>query len=542
MDDYLAMLRRRLKVILIPALLAPLAGFLVSYVFPPKYTSTSTVLVEGQKVPDTMVQSVVTADFTQRVQTLSEDVLMPSTLRIMMTGGTLQIGPDKIEIVGLEASDPNIFKPEDRSKTISQIQSNVTVEPVITSMSAAANAPGIAGAKRKASASNGPVPGFNVNYSDSNAVRAQKICDAMTSMIVDENLHSRADVAKSTTDFLSRQVEDAKRAIDDQDAKLADFKKKYMGQLPGDADNNARMLMSLNSQLDATTQTLSRAQQDKAYTGSMLAQQIAAWKSSQSSTNPQTLEAQLNQLQAQLLDLQARYTADHPDVIKTKADIAEVDKKLKEVNAASANATDSNDKASASEPPEIRQLRLQIHQYESVIEQAALDQKKLQSQINVYQSRTAMSPNVEEQYKLLTRDNDNAQAFYKDLLAKKSSAELGTSMENQQEGEQMHVAAAASLPDSPSFPNRPFFAAGGFGAGLALGFVIAVFLEFSDKSIRTEKDAAAIMDLPLLISVPWLGEDENEADTSGNGNGRRRFWGGGDPAPPKDKDHENVGV
>jgi len=72
MDDYLAMLRRRLKVILIPALLAPLAGFLVSYVFPPKYTSQSTVLVEGQKVPDALVQSVITAGFTQRIQTLSQ--------------------------------------------------------------------------------------------------------------------------------------------------------------------------------------------------------------------------------------------------------------------------------------------------------------------------------------------------------------------------------------------------------------------------------------------------------------------------------------
>ena len=104
-----------------------------------------------------------------------------------------------------------------------------------------------------------------------------------------------------------------------------------------------------------------------------------------------------------------------------------------------------------------------------MIEQATLDQKRLQSQIGVYQSRTAMSPNVEEQYKLLTRDNDNAQAFYKDLLAKKSSAELGTSMESQQQGEQMHILAAAGLPDSPSFPNRPLFAAGGLGAGLALG-------------------------------------------------------------------------
>jgi uncharacterized protein involved in exopolysaccharide biosynthesis len=530
MDDYLAMLRRRLKVILIPALLAPLAGFMVSYVFPPTYKSTATVLVEGQKVPDEYVKSVITSDFTQRIQTLGQQVLSPSRLRPMIQS-----------LVLVKPGEPVIVKPGEEDKVIQEIQrpGSVTVEPVITSMSAAASA-SPSGKKKKPSASSEPVPGFNVSYTDSNAVRAQKICEALTELIVNENLKSRGEVAQGTTDFLGRQVEEAKRAIDEQDKKLAAFKKQYMGQLPGDADNNMRILMSLNSQLDATTQTLGRAQQDKAYTESMLAQQTAAWKSSQSSSNPQTLEQQLTQLQGQLLQLQARYTDDHPDVIKTKADIAEIEKKLKQINAAAASntATDSNEKASATEPPEIRQLRLQIHQYQGVIEQDTLDQKRLQSQIGVYQSRTAMSPGIEEQYKLLTRDNDNAQDFYKELLKKKSSADLGSSMESQQQGEQMQILVAAGLPDSPSFPIRPLFAAGGLGAGLALGLLIAIWLEFSDKSIRTEKDAAAIMDLPLLISVPWLGEDGDEA--AANGNGRRRFWGRSDPASPRE--HENVEV
>jgi polysaccharide chain length determinant protein (PEP-CTERM system associated) len=522
MDDYLAMLRRRLKVILIPALLAPLAGFMVSYVFPPRYTSTSTVLVEGQKVPDNYVQPVITSDFTQRVQSLEERVQTTSKLRSM-----------------IESRLPNLVRPEEEGKLISDIQQNLSVQPVITSMSA--SAAGASGAKKKkASATEEPVPGFNVSYTDSDAARAQKICNALAQQFLEENLKSRGDVASSTTAFLSQQVDQARDAIEAQDKALAGFKKKYMGQLPGDADNNMRILMSLNSQLDATTQALSRAQQDKAYTESMLAQQTAAWKSSQSSSNPQTLEQQLTQLQGQLLQLQARYTDDHPDVIKTKADIAEIEKKLKQINAAAAanTATDSSEKASATEPPEIRQLRLQIHQYQGVIEQATLEQKRLQSSINHYQSYTAMSPNVEEEYKRLTRDNDNAQSFYKDLLKNKSLAELGTTMENKQQGEQMYIGAPAGLPDSPSLPNRSLFAAGGMGAGLALGLLIAVWLEFSDKSIRTEKDAAAIMDLPLLISVPWLGEDGDEAAV--NGNGRRRFWGRIDPASPRE--HENVEV
>lgn len=514
MDDYLAMVRRRLKVILIPALLAPLAGYLVSFAFPSKYTSQSTVLVEGQKVPESYVQTVITSDFTHRIDTLREQVVSPSRLRPAIASLAL-------------------VKPEEQAKLIAEIPQNVLVEPVIDAMTGI----GIAGAKKKKpSATDETVPGFRVSYTDSDPVRAQKICETVTSMILDENLRFRADVANGTTEFLGRQLADAENKVKEQDKSLREFKQKYLGQLPTDVDNNARMLMSLNTQLDATTQTLSRAQQDKAYTESMLAQQAAAWKSSQSSTNPQTLEQQLNQLQANLLQLQARYTNDHPDVIKTKADIDEVQKKLKEVNAASASATPDNDKASASEPPEIRQLRLQIHQYQGVIDQATTDQKRLQSQINLYQSRTAMSPNIEEQYKELTRDNDNAQANYKDLLDKKSKAELGTNMEKDQQGEQMRILNVAGVPDSPSFPNRPIFAAGGFGAGLVLGLLIAAWLEFSDKSIRNEKDAAAVMDLPLLISVPWLGEDEDNAAVSGNG--RRQFWGRGDPG--SSKEHQNV--
>src|SRR5215471_2667331 len=84
MDDYLAMVRRRLKIVLIPALLAPLAGFLVSFAFPPKYTAQSTVLVEGQRVPDTYVKPVITSDFTQRIATLQTQVMSPNRLRPMI--------------------------------------------------------------------------------------------------------------------------------------------------------------------------------------------------------------------------------------------------------------------------------------------------------------------------------------------------------------------------------------------------------------------------------------------------------------------------
>ncbi|MFZ0290951.1 MAG: lipopolysaccharide biosynthesis protein, partial [Candidatus Sulfotelmatobacter sp.] len=395
---------------------------------------------------------------------------------------------------------------------ISNIQLNMTIEPV----------PDISefGTVTKKKPGTSPAPGFYVNYTASTARVAQEICAALTSMIIEEDLKARQEQTNGTTDFLTRQVEDAKNHIDDLDKRLAAFKNQHMGQLPGDEDNNLKILMGLNSQLDANTQSLNRATQDKAYTESLLAQQLAAWKASQSASNPQTLQQQLSQLQAQLIDLQARYTSDHPDVIKTQADIAQVKKKLAELNDTSAKTTDTaDDKESGSDPPEIRQLRLQVHQYQDLIAQATRDQRKLQQEIDVYQKRVASSPGIEEEYKELARDYDNAQKVYQDDLAKQSTSKMASQVEQQQEGEQMTLLNPATLPDLPSFPNRLFFAGGGLGAGLALGLGLALWLELRDKSIRTQADAEIALELPVLVAVPWVVETVPE-----NGNGKGHFW------------------
>ena len=507
-DDYLAMLRRRMTLILIPTLLAPLAGFLLSYAWTAKYTSKSLVLVEAQQVPNAVVQPVVTEDLAQRIATMQQQVLGRNRLQPM------------VERLGLVRGGKNL------DEVIEDIQSGLQLEPVLTDLSAVANADGAK--KRPGQATS--VPGFTVNYTGPNAKEAQSICNELTSMLLTENQTSRERVAQSTTDFITRQLDEAKRNLDDQDSKLAAFKRQYSGQLPGDEDNNLKVLGTLNSQLDANTQTVNRAQQDKAYTESLLAQQVAAWKSSQGSSNPQSLQQQLTQLQTQLLDLQGKYTADHPDVIKTKADIAEVKKRLSEANDAANGSTDTTEKSSVTEPAEIRQLRMQIHQYGEVLTQATREQKRIAEQIRTYQGRVAISPEVEEKYKQLTRDYDTAQKFYTDLLTKKSTSEMATDMERRQQGEQMRLLNPASLPDAPSFPNRLMFAGGGLGAGLVFGLGLTLWLELRDKSIRNEADVEASLQMPVLVALPWVTEEVQK-----NGNGK--FWN-------KDKaaEKEKVGV
>jgi len=509
-DDYLSMLRRRVKLILIPTLLAPLVGFVVSLFVPAKYTSTALVLVEAQQVPTGVVQSVVTEDLGQRIATMQQQVLGVNRLRPMV---------DRLGLArGGKSAD----------EVIDDIRNAMQVQAVSADLTQVPNADG---SKRKPGQSTA-VPAFTVSVTWSNAREAQTICNELTSMLLTENQSSRERVAQSTTDFIARQLDEAKRDLDEQDSKLAAFKRQYTGQLPGNEDNNLKVLGTLNAQLDANTQTINRAQQDKAYTESLLSQQVAAWKSSQGTSNPQSLQQQLTARQGQLLDLQGKYTDDHPDVIKAKTDIAELKRKLAEVNSASTDGTETTDKVNLAEPTEIRQLRLQVHQYSDVLAQATREQKRLADQINVYQSRVAISPDVEEKYKQLTRDYDTAQKFYADLLAKKSTSEMATDMERRQQGEQMRLSIPANLPDAPSFPNRFMFAGAGLGAGLVCGLALALWLELRDKSIRNEADVEASLQMPVLVSLPWVTGDHLK-----NGNGG--FW---NKAKTGESTKEKVGV
>ncbi len=61
------------------------------------------------------------------------------------------------------------------------------------------------------------------------------------------------------------QLAEAKANLDEQDAKLAVFKSHYLGSLPDQEKMNLDLLGNQSSQLEAATQALARAQQDKSF-------------------------------------------------------------------------------------------------------------------------------------------------------------------------------------------------------------------------------------------------------------------------------------
>jgi len=317
--------------------------------------------------------------------------------------------------------------------------------------------------------------------------------------------------SNKVTQFLTEQLDEAKAKLDEQDKRLAQFKAEHLVSMPDREQANLTLLTGMNTQLDATTQALTRAQQDKSLNESLLTNQEGSWKASLvGQQNPETQDQELATLQQKLSELQAKYTPEHPDVIKMKAQIEELNRKMAEAPAP--KPTPSAAQAALREPPALQQLRSRIKQDDFTIADMTKRQGQIQEQIRSLQSRLQASPVVEQQLKELTRSYTTASDIYNDLLKKRENSAMATDLEHEQQGENFKVLDAPSLPSSPSFPKKIIFVGGSLGAGLALSLGILYLLAVSDKAMYSERDVEVCLKLPVLTTVPSF-------DVRAHGNG-----------------------
>lgn len=446
-------------------------GFSTATLLPKRYTSQTLVLVAKPTVPTEYVKPVVTEDLNRRLASMKEQILSRTQLEPVI---------EKFDLYRKERSKLHMEELVDR------LRKTIEISPLAA----------MAGTEDRS------MPGFTVNVTFEDAHLAQQICTSVTSMFMEQNASALEQQAARTTSFLNQRLDEAKANLDQQDAKLAQFKRMYMGSLPQEEQGNLGILTSLNSQLEANTQALSRAQQNRAFNESLLNQQEANWKASQTGQNPETIDDQLRILREQLTTLESLYTAKHPDVVKKRNQIEELEKRI--ARAPAPNNNRSAGTRPAAEPSQIQQLRASLRQDDINIVDLTKRQAQIQEQIRVLQGRVQASPMVEQQLKELTRSYQSALDFYNDLLRKRDNSAMATSLAHQQEGEQFRVLDPPSLPANPSFPNKIKFIGGGLGAGLAAGLGILYVLMVIDQTLHTEKDVVDCLKFPVLASIPIL--------------------------------------
>jgi protein tyrosine kinase modulator len=501
LQRYLGIIRRRHLHFLIPLFVGWAVVWAASWVLPPRYQSTTLILVEHPSMPKDYVTPNINDDLQERVQSITQQILSRTRLLHIIdqfnlySGNRAQWSADqKVELM---RNDIDIELVRDERRQITA---------------------------------------FNVSYSSRNPQTAQQITSELTNLFINENLEARQQQSQDTTQFLESQLAAAQKDLATQEDQIRQFKAQHVGEMPGQLSSNLQILQGLQSQLQNEEDALNAARQQHVYLQTLVDQyrnMQAPTKNVDGTTTITGLpavEQDLEKLKAQLADLTSRgYTERHPDVRKVKEQIASTEKmrdqllasmKTKNVNATEAGdaggaGTQAVDATQTSMLAPI-QSQLKSNQLEITNREHAI--ADLKAKLDNYQARLNQEPIREQQLADLTRGYDQSKANYDELLKKKNESKMATSMELLQQGERFQVVDPPSYPQKPQFPNRLKFCGMGLGAGLALGVLIAGVFEFLDDRLHTAKEIRKLLPAEVIGEIPAI------ASPSDGRIAKRRIW------------------
>jgi polysaccharide chain length determinant protein (PEP-CTERM system associated) len=485
-EDFVKIAWRRKWLIVIPTLVVASGTFVWSQSLPNRYRSEARILIVPQRVPENYVQPTVTTELTERLQAISQEILSRTRLERI------------IEEFNLYGDERKTMIMED---VIQLMRRDVAID--------------IAGTRRR----RGDPGSFVVRY-DSNSPRmAMQVVERLASLFITENLQDREVLAEQTSQFLQAQLEDARGRLIEHERKLEAYRRANMGQLPTQVNSNLQVMQSTQVQLQSRIDAMNRDHDRKLALDKLIAEAEAVQVVTPSSRGRRdaSLDApvrgstgeQLAAARATLESLEARLTSEHPDVVRAKRVIRELETKAA-VEALERPLTSEEPVAGQLSPAEeahrqrLSEMQTEREGLERRIEANTAEQTRLQGVLATYRRNVEAAPRRESELIELMRDYDIVQGSYNSLLSKSQSSNIAADLERRQIGQQFRMIEAARLPQRPSSPNRARMNMMGTLAGLAFALALVALLEYRDTTMNTRGDVVASLALPIIAVIPAM--------------------------------------
>ncbi len=271
---------RRPWLVVVPWTVVFLLSIVALFVLPKRYKSSTLILIESEKVPESFVPKVATEDRSQRVDAIRAEILSRTRL-------------ERVE------KDTNPYP------GISSTRQAVDLLRWRTFVNWSGS------------------DGFTIEFIHEDPRKAQEVVNRLATLFIEETIKSRKAQVEEAVDFLVTQVSDARKQLEEKEEALRLFKEKRMGRLPEQLQSNLATMGMLQQELRGAEESLLFAMERQA-TLNRAARQGAG------PGTPAAVITELTELQRQLASMRGRYTDEHPDVQNLKARVERLQARVAE--------------------------------------------------------------------------------------------------------------------------------------------------------------------------------------------------------------------
>jgi polysaccharide chain length determinant protein (PEP-CTERM system associated) len=470
--------------------------------WPDEWRADTLILVDPQKVPERYVNTTVSMDVTGRLSTINQQLMSSTRLQ---------------RIIDTYDLYKSLKGRKTQEEIIEQMRKDIKVD-IVRDFQTGAGGPRNLGA-------------FRITYMGRQPSLVAQVCNQLASLFIEENLKVREAQAEGTSEFIDTRLELTKKALEERENELRDFKVKNMGQLPEQQPANIATLQRLQTQLQAETDALARAHQSETFIQAQLASmnQNPAPGATTAADVPQVgvaplpisenlvrLRQQRKSLEDMIQTLSLKYHAEHPEIRRATMLLAQVNKQIEGEEsrlaaappAAVVQASSTPAAGGTAERPEatrdpLAMARAQLRVLKAEIAQRQQNIQNFNNEIRVYQARLEAAPMREQEMAQTTRDAEILRDEYKSLLEKKQSADMAADLEKRQKSERFTILDPARIPEKPFRPNRPAILAASLALGLAMGVGMVFVTEMRDRTIKKE-DEIVRHGLRVLGRIPMV--------------------------------------
>lgn len=347
--------------------------------------------------------------------------------------------------------------------------------------------------KIKKSAGRNKATTMAIGFNASTPRGAADVVNDYVTLILEENARLQGNRTDNTLAFFAQEVARLSTDLNLQSEKIVAFKQANAEALPDTLDFRLNRETLLQERVSLSERNIAQLREQRRRLTDVFEATGRVTAPQREQLSPE--EQRLMQLNAELEAMRLRFSDTNPKVQILLSQIKQLEAQVAAMGGSSTGTQDNSQET---------YFKLQLAQIDSQIE--TIDANRQNDLGELTRLRSSIEATAANGIALaeLERDYANIQAQYNGAVTRRDQAQISQSANSSGLIGRIRVIEPATVPDSPSSPNRPLVAAAGVGMGLASMGAIFFLLELLNRTIRRPAELTREFGITPLATIPYM--------------------------------------